>query len=85
VQLILLVAAPRFFAPMLDDPQRILGIPLGVVFESATMGWMLIGVVLVWDTQSLLVRSFVLVFFTMPATFAVVLAPAVILILSNLS
>jgi hypothetical protein len=85
VQLILSVAAPRFFGPMLDNPPSLLGIPLGVVVEAATMVWMLIGVVLVWDTQSLLVRSFAFVFFTIPATFAVILSPALILIAQNLS
>jgi hypothetical protein len=85
VLLIVSVLSPSFSHSFFTKPPDWLGIPLGVVVDAAEMVWMLIGVVLVWDTRSLLVRSFALVFFTIPATFAVILAPALILIAQNLS
>jgi hypothetical protein len=49
------------------------------------MVWMLIGVVLIWDARSPLVDALVLILFTMPATLLVVLSPALILIMQNLT
>ena len=71
-----------FFGP---PPPEIMGIPLGAWMIALAAGWMLIGVALVWGTRSRLTEMFVLLLFTIPATILLVLGPAVILILQNLS
>jgi hypothetical protein len=85
VLIVATVASPTYFQPMFAEPPSLLGIPLGVVVDAIAMVWMLIGVVLIWDARSSLVEALVLIFFTFPATLLVVLSPAVILIMQNLT
>ena len=78
------IASPTYFGPLFAKPPDFLGIPFGVVIDAIAMLWMLIGVVLIWDTRSSIVQGLVSFFFTIPATMVVVLSPAVVLILQNL-
>ncbi len=71
-----------FFGP---PPPEILGIPVGSWMLALVAGWMLIGLGLVWDARSPLIKLLVLLVFTIPATLALVLGPAVILVMSNLT
>lgn len=69
---------------MFTDSRELLGIPLDVLLKGLIVGWMLIGAGLVWDSRSPLLRVLAFAIFTVPATLAIVLGPAVILILQNL-
>ena len=84
VQLVVPLAGPTYFEPMFFHPPEMFGIPLGVVLGAVQMGWMLIGVAIVWNCRSAARDALALVFFTLPSTLAVILAPAIILILQNL-
>ena len=79
------MASPTFAKPMFAGPLEWLGIPLGLVMDAMALLWMLIGVVLIWDTRSRLVEGLVLFWFTIPATILIVFSPALILIMQNLS
>jgi hypothetical protein len=83
VLLIVSIASRTYFDAMLAKPPEILGIPLAAVIDAIAIMWMLIGLVLIWDTRSQLIQSLVLALFTIPATLLVVIAPAVIVILQN--
>jgi hypothetical protein len=47
------------------------------------LAWMTIGVGLLWDFRSLRIEALALAAFTLPATFTVLLTPALVLILLN--
>lgn len=47
------------------------------------MLWMLIGVYVLWGARSRLVAAAVYLVFTIPATVALILGPAIVLILQN--
>ena len=83
VLLVVSAVSKTYFDAMFAKPPEILGIPLAAVIDAIAIVWMLIGLVLIWDTRSQLIESLVLVLFTIPATLLVVLAPGVILILQN--
>ena len=85
VLIIASVAVPSFSDPIFAKPPDWLGIPLGVVMDAIALVWMLIGVVVIWDARSRLVEALVVTFFTIPATLLVVLSPALILIMQNLT
>jgi hypothetical protein len=72
--------AGGFFGP---PPPEILGIPLGIWLVALVAGWMLIGLGLVWEPRSPLIKLLVLLVFTIPATLVLILGPAVILTLQN--
>lgn len=76
------VAAPRFSEPMFASPP---GISPGVVLMGVVAIWMLLGAYVLWHARSLRVAAIAYVLFTLPATFALILGPAVVLILQNLS
>lgn len=84
VLLVTSFGTPNLSSPMYAAPPDVLDVPLGIVLTAIVMGWMLIGVAIVWTARSRLAESLALVFFTIPATVAVVFGPAVILILQNL-
>ena len=85
----LLAVALQLFAPaycraMLARPPEILGIPLGVVVGALILAWAAFGSLIVWTTRSRLFATLALGFLTIPSIFAMILGPAVILILQNL-
>lgn len=77
--------APVYFQPLLAKPPEILGIPLGVVVGALILAWAAFGSIIVWTTHSRLATALALAFFTVPSIFAMILGPAVILILQNLA
>jgi hypothetical protein len=84
ILIIVSVASPTFFPPILAKPPEVAGIPLGVVVEGVAMLWMLIGAAVVWDARSRFVESLAFTLFTIPATVVVIFTPAVVLIVQNL-
>ena len=82
---LLLIISPSFMRPLLLNPPSMAGLPLGVVLEAAGLVWAALGAIVVATTGSKAVRLFASVVFTLPAMFAVILAPAIVLILSNLA
>ena len=73
-----------FSSPMFGEPLGPFGIPQGALVDGLVMLWMLIGVYVVWGTRSRLVAAAVYVVFTIPAPIALILGPAIVLILQNL-
>jgi hypothetical protein len=83
-----LAVALKLFAPVYFggpvNPPEILGIPLGVVVGALTLAWAGLGALIVWTTGSRLAAALALAFLTLPSMFAMILGPAIILILQNL-
>jgi 1,4-dihydroxy-2-naphthoate octaprenyltransferase len=84
VGVITFLTARTYFGGGLASPPDLYAIPLGVLTAGFAMGWMLIGVGLVWDSHSAMRNVFASVVFTIPATLLVLFGPAAILILQNL-
>jgi hypothetical protein len=74
-----------FSRPLFSKPPEMIGLPFGVILGALATGWMLLGLVLVWNSRSRLTDLLALVVFTVPATLFVIFGPAVILIMQNLS
>ena len=79
-----LMSSNALSGPMVSEPPSIVGIPVVIVVGALAVGWMLIGLGLVWNVRSVLTDMLALLLFTIPATLVVVLGPAMILILQNL-
>ena len=73
-----------YFPGMFEEPLGPFGIPQGVLVDGLVMFWMLIGVYVLWGARSRLVAAAVYLVFTIPATIALFLGPAIVLILQNL-
>lgn len=71
-------------SPMYTDVSGPFGIPMNVLFDGLVMFWMLIGVYVLWGARSRLVAAVVYLVFTSPATIALILGPAIVLIVQNL-
>ena len=82
--LVATLASPTFLGATLTRPPELLGLPLAVFADGLAVVWMLLGVVLVWDSRSRLTESLALLVFTVPATMTIVFAPAAVLILQVL-
>lgn len=74
-----------FFPPMFTDASGPLGMPLSGFVDGLVLLWMSIGVYVLWSARSRLVAAVVYLVFTIPATIALILGPAVVLILQNMS
>jgi hypothetical protein len=83
--LFLLVMAPNFMGAMLLNPPALLGLPAGVVILALALLWSAVGVLFTIGTPSTLVRTMSLVLFTFPALLSVLLGPAFILVILNLT
>jgi hypothetical protein len=81
---VLTLAGSHYFDPMFMTPPDILGVPLGVAMGAVIVGWMAIGAAAVWSGRSPRVEFLILAVFTIPATVATVLGPALIPILMSL-
>lgn len=78
--------APRLSEPMVvTPPPSPPGIPLADLLLAAAVGWALLGGVIVARSRKLWVVALGLFVFTIPAFFAVILGPAIILILQDLA
>lgn len=74
-----------FLAPLYQSPPEALGVPLGVVVLIVTAGWAAIGLALIQTSRSGLIWILAVVVFTLPALFALLLEPGVILIIRGLA
>lgn len=81
--LLLYLASPQFFSPMGDRPATWLGIPLTDVLTAIAVGWGLLGGLLVARSRRPYSLAVGFLAFTVPACVAIILAPAIILILQN--
>jgi hypothetical protein len=81
--LILFVAAPTVGHPMFSEPMAP-GIDLGVVLTIFAVSWGAIGGYVVATSRRPWVLPVALLVFTFPAIVALVLGPAIVLILQNL-
>ena len=79
-----LVAAPTFFDPMGYRRPEVLGIPVEVLIMAFAVAWGGIGGYVVGTSRSPWVRALAIMVFTLPACVAIILGPAIILILQNL-
>jgi|SRR5687768_15126526 hypothetical protein len=77
------VAAPTYFDPMLTGEPDLFGIPFQVIVAVFALAWGAIGGYVVGTTSSPLVRLAAVLVFTLPACVALILGPAIILILQN--
>lgn len=77
-----LVARSYIGRPMMTAES--VGIPLNLVIGALTLAWAAFGALIVWTTSSRTAASLALVFITLPSIFAMILGPAIILILQNL-
>jgi len=66
------------------EPPKALGLPLDVWLTILVGSWTIAGLALIWDARSWPRRALALFLFTIPATFVMILGPAVILIVQNL-
>jgi hypothetical protein len=85
ILLFLLVAAPSFMAPMFANPPEVLGLPAGVVILAIALTVMTIGIAILGLTSSTKAAIAALVGFTAPSLVLLVMAPAMILAIVNLS
>jgi hypothetical protein len=83
--LVLALLVPSFVEPIFLNPPAIAGLPMGLVIVGGALAWSLLGLAIMVAATSPLVRLFASVVFTLPALFAVILGPAVVLIASNLA
>jgi len=86
VALALLAAAlsPRFFDPMFTGQPSLLGIALTDLVTAGAVGWGFLGGFLVARSRKPWAFPVGLLVFTLPASFVIILGPALILILQNL-
>jgi hypothetical protein len=82
--LLALFAQSSVGGPM-GKPPDILGIPLGIALDAVVLAWAALGARVIWTTRSLPMATIALLTTTGPAVVLLVLGPAIILILQNLS
>lgn len=82
--IIVALASPSFYPAMTTEYPNIAGLSFGAVLEGLALIWMLLGVAVVWPARAPLIESLAFTVFTVPATVAVVLAPALVLVMQNL-
>jgi hypothetical protein len=81
----LMVLASGYLDPLFANPPAIAGLPMGVVFLFIALVWAVLGVLVVWGARSTARIIGALLVFTLPASMAIILGPAVILIIQNLA
>jgi hypothetical protein len=77
------LAAPGYMEPAFANPPAVLGMPAGLVPLSVALALTAVGVVGLRRVSSTLAVTLVFLVSTVPAIFAVVLTPALVLILQN--
>ena len=80
-----LLDGPRLSSPMFVERTALAGLPLGTIIGTLVLAWAAFGAVVVWTTHSRLATTFALAFVTLPSMFAMILWPAIVLILQNLN
>ena len=81
----LLLAAPGYMDPVFANPPAVLGLPAGIVVQTAALAWMAIGVGIVLATRQVVGWILALVLFAAPATALVGLTPPTVLVILNLA
>ena len=79
-----IVATPTYFEPFGVRRPELFGVPLDFIVMVFAVAWGAIGGYVVATRRSPWVLPLVLVVFTLPACLAIILGPAIILILQNL-
>jgi len=79
------IGRPHFMDPMFQKPPELLGLPLGTVIMGLSAIWYGAGVAIVGVASRPGSRLVAILVFIFPATLALLLGPAVILILQNLA
>ena len=74
----------RSYFCCLFEPAGILGVPYTVVLEAVVLGWAALGALIVWTTGSRVAAALATAVLTLPSMFALILGPALILVLQNL-
>jgi hypothetical protein len=82
---VLMVVAPGFMDPLLANPPAIAGLPAGVVLLFLALVWAVLGILVARRARSTAGIALALVVFTLPASMAIMLGPAAILIIQNLA
>jgi len=82
---LLWVFGPTYLSVILAKPPDIVGIPLGIVLEVLVLAWAALGARVIWTTRSPALASIALLVATAPAVPLVLLLPAIILIMQNLT
>lgn len=83
VAIVLDLIAPRSFPPMFAMPPDVLGIPFGVVLQAVILLWAALGAAVVWQTRRPFVAVLALFVCIAPSIVALVLSPAITLIVLN--
>jgi hypothetical protein len=84
ILLALLVFRQGFFDPLFANPPGIAGMPAGALLLICAIAWGIIGARVMRSRRSDAGALLTLLVFAFPATFAVILGPALILIVQNL-
>ena len=79
------LAAPGYMDPVFVNPPAVLGLPAGIVVQTAALAWMAIGVGIVLATRQVVGWIIALVLFAAPATALVGLTPPTVLVILNLA
>lgn len=74
----------RLSSPMFTEPPVFAGLPPGIVVGALVIAWAAFGALVIWTTHSRLATTLALAFLTLPSMFAMILGPAIVLILENL-
>jgi hypothetical protein len=77
------LVAPGFMEPAFANPPAVLGMPAGLVPLSVALALTAMGIVGLRRVSSTQATMLVFLFSTVPATFAIVLTPAMVLVLQN--
>jgi len=81
---ILQLIAPGFMEPLFSNPPEIIGLPAGIVALLAVMIWAALAFAVIRAFDSVAGSALALIAFTIPSVVAIILLPAVILIVQNL-
>jgi hypothetical protein len=80
-----MVVAPGFMDPLFANPPAIGGLPAGVALLFIFLVWAVMGILVVRGARSNARVLLALAVFTLPASIAIILGPALILIIQNLA
>jgi hypothetical protein len=81
----LAVLAPGYLDPLFANPPAIAGLPLGVAWLFVAIVWAVLGILVARGVRSSARIIGALLVFTLPASMAIILGPAAILIVQNVA
>ena len=79
-----LFSRPFLGGPMFAAPPALFGLPLGLVFEVACVGWAAGAAFIVWTTRSRIAAALAFVLGTVASLLGIIVGPAIVLILQNI-